>query len=120
MLNLLISILGDSFDKFHQASSEIDVKEMIEVILQIESIYLWKRPFKDRYYIHVCEEIKIDGEFDEWEGKIKVIEKKIDNVSKQINTEFEDLHQYIDKRIGYVDEKLESLIRSIKLRKKSF
>jgi hypothetical protein len=38
MLNLIISILGDSFDEFQVLKVYYDKKEMCEVILEIEQI----------------------------------------------------------------------------------
>lgn len=38
MLNLLISILGDSFEKFQNTAKEIDLKEMLNVIIEFETM----------------------------------------------------------------------------------
>ena len=52
ILNLLISILGDEYDKFRIDATEIDKKEMLNGIIEIERLMFWNRN-KNRYgYIY--------------------------------------------------------------------
>lgn len=120
MLNLLISILGDSFDKFQLASIEIDYKEMVEVILEIESIFLWRKGIENQEFFSLCEEVKACADGEEWEGKIKVIEGKIEEVSKQISEEFGKVHWLVQNKFEAVDLKLDKLCRAVHVRKNSF
>ena len=55
MLNLLISILGNSFSKFQLSKVQIDYKEMIDIIKEVETVMLWKRNNDKRGHLVVCD-----------------------------------------------------------------
>ena len=48
MLNLLISILGDSFDRFQVSAPEIDFMEMAQTLAEFETMLFWKRNNEDK------------------------------------------------------------------------
>ena len=48
MLNLLISILSNTFDSFQANRKEILLRQMAQSILEIEIIMFWKRNCNDR------------------------------------------------------------------------
>ena len=54
MLNLLISILGDTFDQFQIDKSIIDYKEKAEWALEIETLFFFVRKESDSRYMHFC------------------------------------------------------------------
>jgi len=84
MLNLLISILGDTFDNFQVAAMEVDKRKKLEGILEIEKIFsLFSRDEK-KNYIHMCLQVDYDEAETEWEGKIRALDKKIDALSTKL------------------------------------
>lgn len=79
MLNLLISILGDSFDRFQITAAEIDFIEMTDAIYEIESIMFWKRGNNNMAHL-IAWDLPFNsqrGEDEVWQGKLKLIENRL-------------------------------------------
>ncbi|OMJ92814.1 hypothetical protein SteCoe_4356 [Stentor coeruleus] len=79
MLNLLISILGDSFDRFQITAAEIDFIEMTDAIYEIESIMFWRRSNNNMEHL-IAWDFPFNsqrGEDEVWEGKLKLIENRL-------------------------------------------
>lgn len=96
ILNLLISILGDSYDRFQAEAIEIGNLEMVELILEIETLMFWRRNYNERKYIQVCDATRFEGITDEWEGKLKAIEDVVKRNGKQTRTYFEMIKKKLD------------------------
>ena len=100
MLNLLISILGDSFDRFQVSASEIDYMEMVDVIREIETVMVWNRKRSCQKYLVVIDLIRDNTTADTtWEGKISRIEKNIKYELSPFKTEMKELKEMIQKLI---------------------
>jgi hypothetical protein len=80
LLNLLISILGDSFDKFQVTEAETDRRQMLESILEVELMASWVGKTDEERYIHICKDISGDQDEEKREGKILALEKKMDKI----------------------------------------
>ncbi|OMJ66165.1 hypothetical protein SteCoe_37097 [Stentor coeruleus] len=104
MLNLLISILGDSFDRFQITAAEIDFIEMTDAIYEIESIMFWKR--SNNYMKHlIAWDFPFNsqrGEDEVWEGKLKLIENR---VTSQIDPIAQDM-QAVKNTVSSLNEKI--------------
>ena len=90
MLNLLISILGDSFDSFQAISRESSNMEMLEVIHELETMMFWNRDHDDKKYIQICKSTQAEDS-GTWEGKIDAISKIIDRKLTGINNKLDIL-----------------------------
>ena len=98
MLNLLISILGDSFERFQLSALEIDYIEMVDVIREIEILIIWNRfPCvnyeNEKGYLIVCDissDDKLNRAFD-WEGRISMIERNTAREIKPIKLDTEEI-----------------------------
>ena len=101
MLNLLISILGDSFDKFQISAAEIDYMEMVDVIKEIETVMIWKRHRTDKGYLIVLDLFRDQGGSDEskWEGKISKISKDIRYEISPLKIELKELKEIMNSRV---------------------
>ncbi|OMJ96039.1 hypothetical protein SteCoe_421 [Stentor coeruleus] len=109
MLNLLISILGDSFDKFQIEAKEIDYKEKLSLVTELESLYLILRKRKRKGYVQLCDYNSNDENEEIWSGKIKEIEIKIDKLSKNLHKRLNG----VDDRQEYGNKVYEELEKSI-------
>ena len=100
MLNLLISILGDSFDRFQISAGEIDYMEMVEVIKEIETLMIWKRHRTDKAYLVVIDLVRDKDASDEsnWEGKITKISRDIRYEISPLKTEIIELKGIMNSR----------------------
>ena len=87
LLNLLISIVGNSFDEVVENSIASDSQERCSLILEVEELYTTFYDLRARFlkgskrqyqpmYLHVCEYIRnkeLDTSNLQFEGKVRVI-----------------------------------------------
>jgi hypothetical protein len=117
MLNMIISILGDSFDEFQVLANYYDNREMTEVILEIEQIVSLFKPNEGKKYLHICENYYQEEE-KIWEGKVIDMRTYVKNsiiainesqrvTDKKIETEVKGnmlgLERRINAKIGLID-----------------
>jgi hypothetical protein len=69
MLNMIISLFGDSFDEFQVLQVYYDKKEMCEVILEMEHIFSLFRPKEERMFVHTCTDFYNEDEEGMWQGR---------------------------------------------------
>ena len=91
MLNLLISIVGDSFDKFRTESVELDCIEMIEFIIELEDMMFWKRQQNEMSYFQICQDPKIEAGNDAWEGRVRAITTLIFRCQEENKASFKNI-----------------------------
>jgi hypothetical protein len=58
MLNMLISIMCDTYAKVQDSNDIANYQELTEMIIETEKLMFWKRDVKRQYYIHQCEYLK--------------------------------------------------------------
>lgn len=83
MFNLLITIMGDTYDRV-QANLEVaDSKELASLILDVESVLFWRRNVGSAKFIHECDESRdYESEAEQaWAGKITAIKQELKNLS---------------------------------------
>lgn len=54
MLNLLIAIMGDTYDRVQNSFLVANMHEIADVILEYESLLFWKRTRTKKMYFQVC------------------------------------------------------------------
>ena len=124
MLNLLISILGDSFDRFQVIAPEIDFLEMAQTLTEFETLMFWRRRAEDGgcYLVALLNESKkkrklgkitreeffevkdvVSGIRDGIDKQFEVIEKKIGsddfNAKEKIRDELARMKVRVEKKI---------------------
>jgi uncharacterized protein YqgV (UPF0045/DUF77 family) len=109
MLNLLISILGDSYEKVQFTMIETDYEQMTEVIIEMERMMIWNRDKKLARYIHKFELFKNEFSEVEWEGRIRIMQDSL----SVIKTEVRDLETNLEKKIAESQTNLEKKIEKI-------
>jgi peptidoglycan hydrolase CwlO-like protein len=109
MLNLLISILGDSYDKVQFTMIETDYEQMTEVIIEMERMMIWNRDKKLARYIHKFELFKNEFSEVEWEGRIRIMQDSL----SVIKTEVRDLETNLEKKIEKIAESQTNLEKKI-------
>ena len=126
MLNMIISILGDSFDEFQTFAIYYDNKEMTQVILEIEQITSLFVSQDLKKYLHIVTNY-YQSETDLWQGKVvdtrsavdelkAKIDKKIDKdiIGKLIlmDRKLETVESKIDLFEGKVEEKIDEMLKN--------
>lgn len=115
MLNLLISILGDSFERFQLEVLELDNLEMLKIILEIELMMFWKRAQNVYQHLQLCEAYFTNVE-DDWQGKVKAIEKSLEKYANETKDSFKQISEDAkgsSHAISQSHEKLEGKISDI-------
>ena len=95
ILNLLISILGDSFDSFQAESQQIDCLDMTELVIELEILMFWNRNIVSAKYFQHCKEIDEHGR--KWEGKLKAVIDVVNKAAKESKENYNSLTQQNQK-----------------------
>lgn len=80
MLNLLISILSDTYERVNEIQIIADGKELASMIMEVELMLFWRKNLNNRQYIHVCRD-----ESSEEVVETQVILDKFKNMSRMFN-----------------------------------
>lgn len=111
MANLLISIIGDTYDKVETFKDIADRRAMAETILEIEELMFWKREIKDRKYFHVVSSDSQAQGSQDWEGKVRQLQNMISGVQRNLTsnqTQIMDKFTEIKDDISLIRKKLEA------------
>ena len=126
MLNLLISILGDSYDKFQMEEVVIDIKEKARISVEIQSMMFWKKKESVLKCLRLCSSGFEEGEEMDWEGKMRFMDKKLERSIKElgdsnksaitsIETKIKELVDSNKSTIGLMDTKINDINRKIEI-----
>ena len=96
VLNLLVSILGNSYDKFTTEAEEIGNREMADLVIEIETMMFWKRNQSKKQYLQVCDETKSEKLSDNWGGKMKAIQNCVDKIMVNSKKDFQAIMSQLD------------------------
>ena len=78
LLNLLIAIVSDTFDRVYSNRVSSDYKELASLILEQEYLMFWNRSKAAREYLHIIKYKGVDIlEGDEWDGRMNMLRKEI-------------------------------------------
>jgi hypothetical protein len=110
MLNLLISIIGDTFDRVQSEMVIADMKELCEMVIEIENSLYWRRNAGSKQYLQLCttkqkEEIDV-----QWEGKLREIEKRMISLGQTITK----IDQKNEMRFDALDTSVKSVLEMLK------
>jgi WD40 repeat protein len=120
MLNMIISILGDSFDEFQLSAAYYDTREMTELILEIEQIYSLFSKKDEQMYLHACQNC-YQGEPNLWQGKVvdvrKLVKESADKINDSTQAKIKSLEDSIKTANNHIKtdlSKTEANIRGLK------
>lgn len=106
LLNMLIAIMSDTYDRVQDDQVVADCKEMAELIIQAEGMLFWKRTLNKKCFIQRCDYVRhLRSENTEWMGKIRAIKKSISRL--QIKAKGND--RKLDRMNGKVNIKIKEL-----------
>ena len=84
MLNLLISILGDSYERFQLEQAIVDIKEKARISMELQLMMFWANQQSPLKCIRLCNSAFQDEEEQDWEGRIRFMDKKLDKSIKEL------------------------------------
>jgi len=109
MLNLLISIMGDTYGRVKESRIVADSRQLAGMILEVEGVMGWRRAFNEKFYMKiVCEESYLSGVGDALSDKIEAIGEKVremvvsfDKFKKGIIQQIRDNRDQVLEEIRY-------------------
>jgi hypothetical protein len=113
MVNLLISILGSTYDEVKGEEVVNDSRELISLILECEFLMYWRRLTTEKCYIHVCDETipTITAQEDSLKKKIKGVKTIVMSMIEDMNKEeviINDIKKVLDTRNSVISELVEN------------
>ena len=84
-MNLLISLLGDTYSQVQEVAEIEDLKQLIEIILEVENLYFWNKSNRGKQYIQVCDSFRIPPSDNSVLKKIKKLKNQNLNLVKISN-----------------------------------
>lgn len=82
-LNLLVSIMGDTFDRIQETLENNKFKELCSIMSENEHLFPWGLIFGDAKYIIIIEEEKAEETEENWEGKMKLLRNFMEKSADQ-------------------------------------
>jgi peptidoglycan hydrolase CwlO-like protein len=125
MLNMLISILGDSYDQFTIDKNMIDYRERISLTLEVQTALFWKNQVNQSFFVHFLESQFQNRmqENDDWQGRIMYAEQRqemrIDELAKKVDgvqIKIDGVQSKIDRKIDGVKSEINKKIDGVEMK----
>jgi WD40 repeat protein len=116
MLNLLISIMGDTFGRVQEGQEIADMIELTEMVLEGEYILFCRRHLGQKSYLQICREeeltsveLSIDVKLDKLKEKISMLEESVESKSQEIITEVKDTIAGVNIKVDEMTDLIEQI-----------
>ena len=109
MLNLLISIMGDTYSRVKEEQEIADMKELAGMVIEGEYILFCKRNRGRKNYIQICKEEEVTTSIDSVDLKIDKIKIRLRKLELNIEKKHEELRTEIKDTMGGVNSKLDEM-----------
>ena len=96
LLNLVIAIMGDTFDRVQKSQESTMLKELVSMILENEFLISRQRTFNNAKYIVIIEPEKVERKNVSWDGKLGQLKNYIEQTSLEHTRKLKSLQEYID------------------------
>ena len=110
MLNLLISVLGDSYEKFKSDQAIVDIQEKARIAMEYQLMMFWTKRDSPLKYIKLCKSAFEDEEEQDWQGIIRFIDRKLDATSKEFSESNDGIGRSITEASASIEENVKSNI----------
>jgi len=114
MLNLLISIIGDTFDKVQESRELAESLEVIDLVIEAEYLAFWNRENQTMKYLAVVSRGVNHSEDETWNGKISEIKKKLLVMDSQISCSNEAIQKLVRDKIDRLEANTNKELLEIK------
>lgn len=115
MLNLLISIMGDTFGRVKEEQSIADMKELTEMVLEGEYILFCKRSKSTKSFVQICKEeeltnvdLDIDTRLTKLKEKIAIIEENVEvrgqEILQEVRNNIAGVNAKVDEMTGMIEQ----------------
>jgi WD40 repeat protein len=87
MLNLLISIMGDTYAKVQESNDIANYQELTEMIIEIEKLMFWKKQLTHKHYLQQCDfSTNEESSADRLVEKFRVLKSQVTNIESSLNS----------------------------------
>eukprot|EP00358_Blepharisma_japonicum_P005939 CAMPEP_0202944668 /NCGR_PEP_ID=MMETSP1395-20130829/5540_1 /ASSEMBLY_ACC=CAM_ASM_000871 /TAXON_ID=5961 /ORGANISM="Blepharisma japonicum, Strain Stock R1072" /LENGTH=219 /DNA_ID=CAMNT_0049643779 /DNA_START=2767 /DNA_END=3426 /DNA_ORIENTATION=+ len=117
MMNLLISIIGDTYDRVQEGIVIADKMELIELILEGETLLFWRRNLTGNVFLQMLTYNEAEEE-EGWLGKVREITTRIAKMGEVLDESIETSgkrFEKIDHELGVLKEDLDEKITGLSL-----
>ena len=104
-LNLLIAIMGDTFDRVQETAENNKLKELASIMIENELLINRKSLFGDSKYIIIIQEEKAEESLESWEGRLQHLKKYMYNVVESQNKLLKSIEKKIMEEVKEKTEK---------------
>ena len=111
MINLLISIIGDTYDRVQGDNLSADMKELMDMIQEAENMMIFSRNNNSIKFFQVCAEFEKENQDDGWEGKLRELQAVIDSI--EVNNQ--NNQKALIKKLNTQDKFLEEQAKKIEM-----
>jgi hypothetical protein len=98
MLNLIISIMSDTYARVRENSSQADSIELTNMLIDVEIMMVWKRGQNIKKYFFLCETAASVENNEDFRYKIK----KVKSFIKEINEKLTGNHKEYQKSLNEI------------------
>ncbi|CAG9329793.1 unnamed protein product [Blepharisma stoltei] len=89
MISLLISLMGDTFERVKENSEIADARELIDMLIEAETLLFWRKNRGKKKYLQVCTGNELEKAEDHVDKKLNALGKIILQIQKQLKDSFE-------------------------------
>jgi len=113
LLNMIIAIMGDTYDRVTDMMEIADQKEFATLILETETLLFWIRNKNKLDYLQECrvEDSREEEDSKKWHGKINEIKKQIKRLEFKVQDMSRDIKS-VNKKIETLPMTLFSRVRN--------
>lgn len=110
VINLLVSILSDTYEQVQEAQAIADGLELNDMIIEIETLMFWNRKKNNRKYIHIVkEQLVLDENDEDAVGLAKNVKDKFEAIEMEITNQLTKLKRFEEVH----NEKTELIIQGM-------
>jgi len=109
MLNLLVSILGDAYEKTQMSVRENDLYLMLGLISEYESLFCWRRNTGTPTILFSCSNAQIEESVQEWAGLTVDIKSAMKQENAAIKMGLKELGSKADEENAEIKKELKEL-----------
>ena len=116
MLNLLISIIGDTYDRVQSDSLSADMMELMDMIQEVENMLFFRRNNNTKHFFQECTEYEKQDQNAGWEGKLRALQSIIESIGEKNLENHKDVIKRIraqDKILVSQSEKIEKVVKML-------
>ena len=108
MLNLLISIISDSFDRINFEKKESDTRIRLKLIIEVENCLFWRRNKAEMAYLYFVHEYggEEPGE-EEWESRVRKLHNDTEVVKHKVEENSREIKE-VSEKVGKILEILQA------------